>query len=105
MIEYRTSSGNRYTFSGWKTGESPLECWDRQDWTRCLHGCMLCLSLIRNPVASHHAIEDDGLLHELVHLMQGIEINLHGSMEALRAQVNVLQNLVQPQILLEREAS
>jgi hypothetical protein len=102
MTEYRTSSGVGYSFSGWNAGESPLECWGKQDWLKCLHGCMLCLSLIREPVAAFRTIEDDGLLHELVHLAQGEAICLHSSMDSLRAQVDMLQRIMEAKIQFER---
>lgn len=94
MTDYRTSSGVSYSFSGWDAGESPLECWDKQDWLKCLHGCMLCLSLLRNVITIRWAIEDDGLLHELVHLALDVEISAHGTMGELRMQVEHLQNRI-----------
>lgn len=103
MTDYRTSSGANYSFSGWNESESPLECWDRQDWLKCLHGCMLCLSLLNDHEATQRAIEDDGLLHELVHLESDINICLHGDMDNIRLQIEFLQDRLAAALLAELE--
>lgn len=90
-MDYLTSSGAQYSFSGWNPGESPLECWDDKEWLKCLHACMFCLSMIKASQMALQAIEDDGLLHELVHLADGVDICTHGSMAALREKVIALQ--------------
>jgi|GEM_PF-993448 len=103
MIEYVTSAGASFSFSGWNASESPLECWDSRDWLKCLHGCMLCLSLLNDPEATQRAIEDDGILHELVHLEADINICLHGSMDNIRAQIESLQARLNEVLLAELE--
>lgn len=103
MIDYHTSSGASFSFSGWNAGESPLECWDSRDWLKCLHGCMLCLSLLNDPENTQLAIEDDGLLHELVHLEADINICLHSSMDNIRAQIETLQSRLDAALLAELE--
>lgn len=76
---YRTSRGRLFSFTGWTPGETPLELFDRGEWLQCLHACMFA--------SSRSAIEDDGVLHELVHLALGIEICTHNSMAMLRSDV------------------
>lgn len=89
--EYQTSSGARFSFSGWAAGESPLECFDRRDWLDCLHGCMFCAGFHPDPRV---LLEDDGVLHELVHLAGGVDICTHSNLAALRNSVLALQLLV-----------
>lgn len=56
-----------YEFGGWKSGETPVERFDIQDWPACLHGCVLALTIINDPVRTQREIEDDGIIHELIH--------------------------------------
>ena len=79
VVEYLTTAGHAYGFHGWDEGDSPLENFDRGEWLKCLHGCMFALSRVM--------LEDDQLLHELVHLALGIEISVHNSMAGLRERV------------------
>lgn len=90
-IAYRTHSGTKFQFDGWPPGESPVECWDAQKWVPCLHGCMLALYLLDDADLTMREIADDGVLHELVHLAQGVDICTHGSMDALRERVVAIQ--------------
>lgn len=84
---YRTSRGRLFTFVGWPAGGTPLELFDAGRWLECLHACMFA--------ASRRAdLEDDGLLHELVHLELGLAICTHSTMADLREQVLALQHNV-----------
>jgi hypothetical protein len=75
--EYRTTAGRSFAFSGWPPGESPLELFDAGKWLECLHACMFAAS-------RRELLEDDQLLHELVHLALGIDICTHNTMAGLR---------------------
>lgn len=88
MAEYLTSSGHQYSFTNWGNGEQPSECFDRQDWLGCLHGCMFCAQFNSS---SNLLLEDDGLLHELLHLAMGLEISTHNSLQELRIAVVKLE--------------
>jgi len=89
-VKYTTKSGATYDFSGWR-GEDPTTFFDRRDWLGCLHGCMLCLSLLGRENWTQMSIADDGLLHELVHLAAGSEICTHNSLDKMREEVVELQ--------------
>lgn len=84
--DYRTSRGREYSFYRWDPGESPTELFDAGRWLECLHACMV--------VASKNDLEDDAILHELVHLALGIPICQHGDMEGLRARAQELETIM-----------
>jgi hypothetical protein len=86
-IVYINDSGT-YSFVGWKSGDNPSETFRKQDYAGCLHGIMFALLLLADPYLSHRAIEDDGVLHEVVHIMH---IGLNPS-EELVAQLEELEN-------------
>lgn len=67
-IEYINDSGT-YVFNGWYEGHRPTQTFAADDWIGCLHGVMFGLLFLSEPVYSHRAIEDDGMLHEIVHIM------------------------------------
>ena len=75
--EYRTTAGRAFHFDGWPPGESPIELFDAGKWLECLHACMFAAS-------RRELLEDDHLLHELVHLALGIDICTHNTMAGLR---------------------
>lgn len=58
-----------YGFSGWEPGWLPTETFDNRDYTGCLHGVSLSLMLIGDPRRSQMAIEDNGIIHELIHAL------------------------------------
>jgi len=80
-----------YSFSGWRATESPIECWNSGIYLACLHGCMLCYSLLNDKEKTQAAIDDDGLLHELLHLAEGNEICSHQTMTDLEKEIITLQ--------------
>lgn len=90
FYDYRTTKGARFGFSGWGEGGSPLERFDKQEWVLCLHGCMLAASFLPGEEA-RLLLEDDQILHELVHLIQGVDICTHNGMPALRRGIKKLQ--------------
>lgn len=99
-MQYKTTQGRTYDFSGWEPGESPLELFDKQEWLKCLHACMLCTSFThklykddlqtQDDIAAEF-IDDDGLLHELCHRACGLDICTHNSLEDLRKEVRFIQ--------------
>lgn len=82
--DYKTTKGRAYSFMGWPPGESPVELFDAKRWLECLHACMFAAS-------RKVTLEDDGLLHELVHLALGVEICTHNTMGDLRAEIVALE--------------
>ncbi|WP_340700849.1 hypothetical protein [Burkholderia cenocepacia] len=86
----RTSRGRAYVLSDWPAGGRPTDHFDQGRWADCLHACLFAASLRRNP----SDIEDDGPVHELVHLVCGIPICTHNTMENLRHQVRELELFV-----------
>lgn len=89
-MDYFTSTGARFSFSGFGTGEDPLTYFDTKDYLNCLHGCMVLVSLFVPREIKHLYLEDDGLLHELVHLSLGVDICTHGDLISLRQHIQDL---------------
>lgn len=83
---YRTSRGHLFGFSDWPEGESPLELFDKREWLKCLHSTMFVLS--RSKIEQID-IEDDGILHELIHLSLGVDICTHQTLSDLREQLEL----------------
>lgn len=71
-----------YDFGHW--GKTPLELFDEKRWAECLHATIEWYNLERNVIASQDALQDTGVLHELAHLVCGIETNGHRSVSQLR---------------------
>lgn len=94
---YKTTKGRTYSFTGWGEGGSPLERFDKREWVPCLHACMLAASFLPGDDA-RLLLEDDQLLHELVHLIQGIEICSHSSEKFLRKSIIKLQKRVENEL-------
>ncbi|MBR8344180.1 hypothetical protein [Burkholderia ambifaria] len=86
--DYWTSRGRRFSFLGWPEGGRPTDLFDREDWVGCLHACMFAASRRANPAD----LEDDGPLHELVHLACGLSLCTHNSMDLLREQIAELES-------------
>ena len=90
MTDYKTSKGRLYSFDGWQPDDSPLEHFDQKNWLKCLHGvCFMLSHFDANEVKQ--SLEDDGILHELIHLSLGVEICTHQDLEYLRACVADIQ--------------
>lgn len=91
-ILYTNSSGTcRYKFSGWQPGDKPSETFKRGDYVGCLHGITFALLLLTDPYLSHEAIEDDGILHEVIHVMH-LGPNNVDEMDRLAQQLEELEN-------------
>lgn len=101
-MQYKTTQGRTYDFSGWEPRESPLELFDKKEWLKCLHACMLAVYLAHRcnedllgfrALSVGTVLEDDSLLHELCHLALGIDISTHNSLEDLRDKVIIYENI------------
>lgn len=93
-MQYQLTSGSLYGFEGWAANESPLDYFDRGEYIQCLHGVILCLHLIASPMLLKRAVEDDGILHELVHLSLNIDLNLENFKSKMRSQIETLMALL-----------
>jgi hypothetical protein len=89
--------GSPLSFSGYRSGETPLELFDAGRWLECLHGCMIGITV------THEHIEDDGVLHELVHLALGIPICHQSSMGYIRDEVGKIQMAAQAEMHDQKE--
>ena len=65
----QNTNNSPYMLSRWKEGEYPVQTYDAKDWVGCLHGCALALTMLQDPQRTQNAIEDDGILHELIHIL------------------------------------
>lgn len=92
-MDYVTSRGVKFNFSGFPAGCDPLTYFDNRDYINCLHGCMVLVSLYAPREIKHLYLEDDGLLHELVHLSLSIDICTHNSLTLLRQCIQDLINV------------
>lgn len=89
-MQYFTSKGTEFSFYGFDDGDRPSDHFKAGDWLTCLHGCMFLASIL-DPHESKVLMEDDGLLHELVHLALGISISTHTDMNELLCSVTELE--------------
>lgn len=90
-MNYITSKERAYSFTGWRPGETPLDHFDAKRWLECAHSLCVCLDLATPITEIAKAVEDDGVLHELLHLALGIEICTHNTLSEIRTEVAVLQ--------------
>ena len=93
-MEYKTSKGTTFSFSGWDKGKDPLSMFDRGKYLACLHGLMVYYNLLADPELLQLSVEDDGLMHEVLHLASGVEISTHNTMEGLRKEISVITRVV-----------
>lgn len=88
-------NGNIYMMKKWKVGERPVETFDKKDWIGCAHGCVLGLLLLQDPARTQRAVEDDGIIHELIHIMHfpnsHEELGKYPSIQTLRDDIYQLQ--------------
>ncbi|HHV7520171.1 TPA: hypothetical protein ACUNF5_001619 [Burkholderia orbicola] len=89
--QYTTTRGRTYSFNGWPAGGRPTELFDAGKWADCLHASMFAASRRRDPAD----IEDDGPLHELTHLICGVPMCTHNTLERLRGEVLELEQSVE----------
>jgi len=94
-MKYLSPKGVEFSFDGWAPGNTPLECFDRGDYIACAHGCMLALIIQDDALVSHDAISDDGVIHELIHLKEKIDICTCNTLADVRWMVAGLQEYVE----------
>lgn len=68
-----------------KFDHTPQELFDKGDYVACLHATIQIYNIANDPKASQAALEDTGVIHELVHLACGIPTWTHRTHEELRA--------------------
>lgn len=69
-MDYLTSSGRRYSYS--PGGPTAVQLFEQGKYAECLHLLMFYFQFAPADLA-RGALEDDGVLHELLHLVTGIE--------------------------------
>lgn len=95
--ETDANKNGAYMLQRWKPGETPVETYDKQDFIGCLHGCVLALTMLQDSKRTQMAIEDDGIVHELIHILhftqpdQRIQIGSFRSVRELRDEIYKLQ--------------
>lgn len=82
---YRTAAGRKFTLG--YDGPSPLQLFDEQRWAECAHACAYLISLRGDPELALRSLQDDALIHELLHLACGIEICTHNGRGNVRSMV------------------
>ncbi|MDV3101761.1 Lar family restriction alleviation protein [Burkholderia cenocepacia] len=97
--EYTTTRGRTYSFNGWPAGGRPTELFDAGKWAECLHASMFAASRRRDPAD----IEDDGPLHELTHLICGVPMCTHNTLDRLRDEVLELEQSVENGVRYKKE--
>lgn len=93
-MRYLSPKGTMFEFDGWNTGDRPTECFDRGDYVACIHGCMLALIIKGSPYEAQLSISDDGVIHELIHMISGVDICTCNSVQDIRAEVSKLEKFV-----------
>lgn len=91
-MEYHTTKGRLYGFSGWEPDGDPLTLFDQGKYLECLHAAVFAASRLPSSDLVASALEDDGVIHELVHLVAGIDICTHNTMADLRRDLEWLIN-------------
>lgn len=84
-----------YQSDGYRLGEYPTDLFDAGNYEACLHSVVLGLSLIGDAQRTQTEIEDDGIIHELIHLLHigrqmGITVDWL-NMAQLRNEIHQLQ--------------
>lgn len=90
-MQYRTSKNTLYDFSGWNVGETPSLLFSNKKYLECLHCCFLMVNFVASFEELKQYVQDDGLLHELLHLGTGIPISTHNLLSDLEKQVKTLE--------------
>lgn len=85
---YRTRCGA--VFTAQYRGPSPMDLFDLGDYIACAHACAFLIGRLRDPERALMALEDDGLLHELLHLASGIPVCTFHAPADIRVQVEWL---------------
>lgn len=88
MTDYRGSKGGAYNTT--YSGPTPVELFDAGRVAECLHACAFMLFALKDAGRAWGALDDEGLMHELVHLVVGIDISTHNRHDNIRAEVSEL---------------
>lgn len=88
MPNYRGSKGGAYNTT--YSGATPVELFDAGRYGECLHACAFILHTLRDPARVWHALDDEAVLHELIHLVVGIDISTHNTIKNIRNEVEKL---------------
>lgn len=83
--EYLTTAGHR--FCDFYDGPSPLELFDAGRWAECAHACVFMIYRTGDAALALRCLEDDCVIHELLHLACGVPVCTHNGMDGVRAQV------------------
>lgn len=75
--DYTTTKGNAFSFIGFNEGESISEFFMRGEYLKAAHAASFVLGTFCHPEACKMALEDDGIVHELIHLALGIDQCTH----------------------------
>lgn len=89
-MDYVTGRGVNFSFTGFAPGNDPLAHFDAYKYEECLHSCMVLVYLFTPNERQYQYLADDGLLHELIHLINGIDICTHNSIDNIRQQIKDL---------------
>lgn len=92
-MDYITERGVNFSFAGFAPGDDPLTNFDAYKFEQCLHGCMVLVYLFIPVESQYKYLSDDGLLHELIHLILGIDICTHNSTDNIRQQIRELMHV------------
>jgi hypothetical protein len=85
MTDYRGSKGGAYNTT--YSGSTPVELFDAGRWGECLHACAFILFMLKDGERLLASLDDEAALHELIHLVVGIDISTHNCHENIRAEV------------------
>jgi hypothetical protein len=89
-MDYATGRGVNFSFTGFAPGSDPLTQFNAYKYEECLHSCMVLVYLFTPKEHQYQYLADDGLLHELIHLINGIDICTHNSPDNIRQQIKDL---------------
>lgn len=92
-MDYIAETGARFSFDGFCLGDDPLTHFDAQRYAKALHGVVLLVYLFTPCESQYKYLADDGLIHELIHLVEGICICSHNSMSSIRSQIEELMHV------------
>lgn len=91
-IKRSPTTGSRYVIhTKYLDGSSPTQQFDAHNYKNCLHLCMHALALIGDGERALKALDDGGVLHELLHLSQSIGIDLANTIEGVRNEVKQIE--------------
>ena len=72
----------------------PSDYFDKKDYIRCIHTIIFYLSILNDEIVSRASISDIGILHEVVHLADGVELHHDTSILDLRKRIKEFEKNV-----------